>query len=660
MFTKRNINNKRCNECKKRKKKCQINGDSCSYCLHKGTKCIFQDEILEFNVSKGKLQKKKNNLKLINYHNCNEHNQLLVNQNPPKIPTQINTPLQNKFFCIGHIYPKLFVPSCESVQNTEIPMINDDPTQIDVYNKDMVIFNNFSLSSYVLSSIRIKSIDEKNNIENDRNMLERLANSDLRNEFITFFRKNNISILEAKSKPKDNHIKSIDEINLYIDFNNLKNILMIEEAAITVDSKNRKFINLPHFIDAELANKLFDYFCLTCTEEYTKTPNTKISMLSVCLPLILGNLTILKVVLLYSYYHKLQANKNDESLLKIFFEMKQLHLNTLNELSKRLEFYSSVSCDHSIFCVLLFLNIEIINGARGSLWNKLQILAQSMISIRGGSRELCKTLTGECLMKLLLNLLCTDVNSEGLSVSFGINDFKYVCEYNKENEFYDNVSNKSSWSLMNFKNFTQLYFHVSILKSLMNPSSGLENNYSKNVENLINIDYESICNSNIERIMLEASLLEMDIKSMSFEDYDNPTLNQIQSKFATKACLLFLYQTLYRQAPISPQSLLLLKSLKNDVAIIFEKFKCLLPEDYDKTPFFILPLFCYGVDLVGKENRISFINNLTEIYHMLNREMIKSAIDLVKLVWKMNRNGVNFIDWKYVSETEEIYISFCC
>lgn len=665
MFTKQYVNKRRCNECKRRKKKCLISSDSCDYCLQKGLICTFPDNVLNFNPANGKvIKKRRGSSSVIKFNNPSNDDRLVTTIVPDAFSYQFHFLSQCKFFPNDYLYPKIFIPLGNSlIRKNGIPIVNDDKVSVNVLNKDMIILKDFTPSTYVMSSLRIKNIKEKSNVEKDRKTIERLANSTLKNKFVQFLQKNNITFSSREhilDKDVIPNIKSLDEINLYVDFKNLRNVFMIEEPAIPTNSKNKSFKNLPSFMNAELANSLFEYFCSICTDELPQASGSNVSMLTVCLPLILGNLTTMKAVLLWSYYHKLHNNTDDNSLIAIMPQMKQLHLNALFELSKRLKYYISVSCDHSIFCVFLFLTIEVINGAKGTLWGKLQNLAQSMISLRGGVRELCQTLTGDCIMKLLLNYLCTEVSTEIISLSFSFSDLKYVCDHNNDHEFFDNIISKSALTLANFKNVVQFYFRVSILRGLLSPSLGLDKRSLGGEEISEKINYDIISESNIERIMYESSILEMEIKYAVFEELKVTKLNHIQIVFASNACVLYLFQAIYRQSSLSPKTILTIKSLKADAENILKKLKNMTECESRHTTVFILPIFCYGVDLVGVHNRSQFINDLNDIYKLTKKEMIKSAIDLLWLVWEKNSEGQVFVDWKAISTSQQINISLCC
>lgn len=556
MFTKQYGKKKRCNECRRRKKKCEMSGDSCLYCLQKGIKCSFPDEILDFDPQNGKINKKESqNQTMVKLNNIDKSKKLFIQ---PKFPSQLFFPNQNKFFLIGYLNPKLYIPVSDSViKSNNLTMQKGKTISIHVYNKDMAIDDKFALSKYALSSVRIKYLDDNNNFESDRMIIERFADLNINDGPFEFFRKNNITILENKNEPNNDkllmktNVKSMDEINLKIDFENLKNILMIEEPSITTDSNDRKFINLPYFINAKMANSLFNYFCDACTKEVpvsSHSSNVKISMLTVALPLILGNLTILRAVLLCSYFHKLQHKGKDKNLLKILPQMKRLHLDVLTDLSKRLKYYSSVSCDHSIFCVFILLTIEIINGGKGKLWHKLQNLAQSMISLRGGVKELCQTLTGECMLKLLMSIICTEVDPT--SIAFGIEDLKYLFEFNEKHEFFDNLVNMGSLVMKDFRVVIQMYFRVSKFRSSVNPSLGTGKEDDGNKHKTDNFDYLGTDESNLEKVMYEAFVLEMDIKCFDHTDMFKMSLINEQIKFAVDSCLLYIYQLIYKQTPL--------------------------------------------------------------------------------------------------------------
>lgn len=107
MFTKENISKKRCDKCKRRKKKCVIIGDSCQYCIQKKIACSFSAQRLSYNPQNGKICKAEISGKKV--ETCTQE-LVLSNLIRPQNTCQLSSPRETKFSFTSRSFHKLFLP----------------------------------------------------------------------------------------------------------------------------------------------------------------------------------------------------------------------------------------------------------------------------------------------------------------------------------------------------------------------------------------------------------------------------------------------------------------------------------------------------------------------------------------------------------------------
>lgn len=626
---------KRCLECKRRKKKCEVTGKKCTHCEKTGKKCQFQD-IKELKRKKELTKKDLNRNKIDS--KCNYSNIISTNG------------IEN-----------IFIP-VRSINNTAgSPLLYEYTKLVNVWNHDAIVDGSISLSDFILSGKRVNFVKAD---AFDVKSCENVATATI-NHLITRVRS---SARKDKQFLADRTSKvlasSLDDIDLEISIPNLKNILFIAEASVSSEIKDSNFINLPESISGRFSDFLFKHYC-TVSYENQKFDDKKISALKVFLPLIFGNITVLKCILVLSFYDLLRINQNSPQLLRKKNEIHAIHVQILSELRERLNYYSSVCCDHSLLCVLLLSTIELVNGARGALWKKLQKLTFSMIALRGGVEKLSSNITGLCLLKLLTMMLSTGMSIQNLEsnngVSLSLKDFFYSINDNNDYEFFDNFNYRASLTLNQLKEVTKTYGHISTLQSLISVS--LDANKKENAlvpKNFIR--YDTVSSENLVKVLQDAETLERRLRERNKEIDSNqlPFCHKLQFTFAFKVSTLYLYQLIYRQTSTSPKTILLVKLLLREAENVFNVFESIQEHELQNMSILILPLFCLGVDLITKDTREWYLDKLCHLLTRTKREMIRTSIQLLQLVWNLNRNGSFFVDWISLSDLNSTYLTLTC
>ncbi|CAG88677.2 DEHA2F00330p [Debaryomyces hansenii CBS767] len=556
--------------------------------------------------------------------------------------------------------PLIFVPLRSITTTIGSPLLQEDTKVVNAWNHDTIAGHSISLFDFLLSSKRVDLV--KADACNDEKELERsIINA------IDHLPKNIISKNREGRKysiAKASRVSGIllDDVNLEVNTTSLRNVLYVAEASISREIKHTKFVNLPESISGKFSEYLFNHYrVVSCGNQ--KFEDSKISILRVCLPLIIGNITVLKCVLVLSFYDLL--NGDSPELLEKENEMHALHVQVLEELKDRLNYYSSVCCDHSLLCVLLLLTIELINGANGPLWRKLQKLSLSMIALRGGVKRISSNITGLCLLKLLTMSLSTGISIQSLDSNNGdalsFKDFSSSMSTNNQFQFFDNFNYKSSLTLNELKEVIEIYGHISSLQSLMSVS--LDANRNKHFwtpEHFMK--YKSVSSANLIRVLQNAEKLEKHISIRCKETHLNNTsrCHEIQMTFALNVSKLYIYQMVYHQASGSPKTILLVKELLIKAESVFDVFKSIHEHEVNSMTVMILPLFCLGVDLISKDVRDWYIDKLNQLLVKTKRKMIKTSIELLQKVWNLNRDGTLFLDWISLSAANCSYISLTC
>lgn len=649
----RRLKRKRCNECKRRKKRCDGNGPKCDYCQKKNIQCVF-DNIHLVHYSEKKPTKKKPELETV---------QVVEHVDIPKRSSLKES--DSKLSDIG--IPTVHIPIRKVIQSADRPTVHDDTYMVEALDEKSTIGKEFSLFDFKLSGMRVKQLGSLSscNIEMDRTNILQLGKTTNRDEILPEI-KTKLSLATVLNNTSElSNIESLDDVDLEVNFDSLQNVFFCEKAAISIEDGSKSFVNLPKKISSEFAEDLFKYYCNVCqdVQQTSICVPPKVNFLKVCLPLIFGSALILKCVFLISYYHMI----NNDSSNILYLEgrgatMHSIHLEVLSELKHRLSYICSVSCDHSLLCVLLLLNLEVIKGGRGALWGKLLKLVQNMISLRGGVEKLSSNVTGLCLLKLLAIHLSTgmSLNSDDKSETpLSLNDFLNIINNRNEVDFYDNFNCFSNFGLSEMKSVVQLFGHITQLHNLVEISYDASRGGNDYLF-ILDGNYDSVSCSNLEYVIDKSEYLEKSINEVLEKIPDDiPEKYRIQLRFSLLASKLYLYQTVFCQTSISPRSVIVVKDLLSQVEEIFRYLGNLPPKEARNSLVFILPLFLLGVDLFSKEKREWYRGELKKLHMNCGKEMLKTCIYVLDEIWNMNEDGSRYINWKSFCRSHFVFIGLC-
>ncbi|ODV85605.1 hypothetical protein CANARDRAFT_28368 [[Candida] arabinofermentans NRRL YB-2248] len=694
--TQQALKKKRCAECKRRKKRCDGDGSRCNYCEKRGIECIIESvHIVQYTGQQRrktrieKIEKSSSQRSfppLIDFVSTSPKslNKMSDTTTPPSVvardtksmitPNSPPKSVQDAFNELsGTGIPVVYLPTRKIIQTSNsTPTVHDDTEQITVYNDEAILDSNFSLYDFILSATRVQLVDsypcdvdkDRVRLAKDSELFKQEQNVSRSNisPWISTPMSSTASIVSPSNSVDLN--RDLEATDLSIDIAKLKNVVFIQEAAVTNDDKAESFVNLPDTITREFADDLFKHFCNVCQERDPTKPSS-INVLKVCLPLILGNITVLKSVLLVAYYDRMSDEANHtEFLISMKGPMKDIHLGVLAELQQRLIYLTSVCCDHTIYLVLLLLTIEVINGANGSLYGKLITLGQNLVSLRGGVTKLASNVTGVCLLKLLLTHFSVGrsflMNELECGDPLSLKDFFYILDYSDQMEFFDNFNCSSRLSLSDMKQVVGIYGHITLLQNLAAISYDA-NHKGSDTSLKIYGNYESVSSANLEMVLQESDSLEREIDLALNGDFppNISMLHQLQLRFALHASSLYLYQSIYRQISLSPKTVFTVKLLLAEAVNLFEYYKTSSQEEAKNSTVFHLALFLLGVDLVSRGKREWYKTELLSLYNLTKKSMIKTCVSLLEQVWKLNPEGSTFVDWKHLSKKHLIVICLC-
>lgn len=732
MSGKVDINRGRCDECRRRKKRCVGTGPVCEFCQKKGLACenhnvlkimhfeppskkkqktispgLVPDEVqsaahyepLDHSANIARVQSLVRNNEEANITKLAPQNQItpttLVDMIRANLPSSRESKASDSLSF--EQTPIIYLPQRKLIisnSTSETPILADE-SEVKAYSKEDTIPKAFSLLDLLLSSTRVDFIDLSTchldepvsfaEIEKFLKATKFKNTMDLLKEkgYLISSKTSNLrdEPLSAESSPHPSTVsltkpvfKSMEDVDFKIDLENLKTHFFIQQAAVDdeVENENKKFANLPEFIDPNFADLLFQKYCAISQEvNYSKSLDlssfpdyldgsieskdyVKINSLKICFPLIFGNVTVLKCVLVVSYYRWRNTDPTNELLLKHEQSIKDLHLGIMEELQGRLGHCSSISCDHSLFCVLLLLSTEVIKGLRTPLWRKLLKLMRDMIVLRGGVPRLSENLTGLCMLKLLSvhlsvgGLFSFDANEiDNSENSLSLADFSHIIDAHHQLDFFDNLSFYSNLGLNDMKDVIKTYGQITQLYNLSVVS--YDANTRRDSDNAMS-SYGSVSLTNLELVLQETESIEQELKQLDEDLFiEDSTILQHQTSqmiFAQKASLLYLYQLVYKQNSTSPKTILAIKELVKDAEDLFDELQNLSFEETQGLVLFIMPFFIVGVDLVSLNTRTWYKDELLKLYENTKKMPLLTCIEILEEVWARNTTGSLHVDWK--------------
>lgn len=399
-------------------------------------------------------------------------------------------------------------------------------------------------------------------------------------------------------------------VDLTVRLENIKNVLYIQSPAVPLN--DFKLINLPSFVDNRLAFALFNHFCELCN--FCKGQSTtQVPWLKVCLPLILGNVTVLKSALLYSAHYIRQHQQAIGGNLQISDSfLTELESDVLHDVKDRLGYISSVCCDHNLMTLVLLLSVEILKARSGELWLKLIRTALDCISMRGGPSELSKSVTGHCIMQIFSQHYFTAGRFRELVPAWELSS-------SYEIQFYDNINYFSNLGFSAWFPIMKLYDRIS------------------------NIYYEE---PDSTWAMLQAQSLEVGAVASQVDN-----IWALPLEMSRLCARLFVYQALYRRCSVHEDTLDLVKVLSVKASRLFSFYL-----QADTTGIvLILPFLILGVDIVDV-NRVWYIDQLNAIYDKTRTQQLKVLTRVLYEIWDQNDNGKVYVDWLQYTDNSGIPI----
>lgn len=447
----------------------------------------------------------------------------------------------------------------------------------------------------------------------------------------------------------------LDEIDLTIELGSIKNIMFVQEPAVPFFNDTIYF-NLPSFIERELANDLFEHFWKSIYRiDPDSSAKEEIGWIHIALPLAFGNVTVLQCMLVYSGYHIVQQIDSGEKVqvparclktLKDTDFLVKLHKNIMMQLKNRINFVSSVCCDHSLFCLLLLLSVELLRGGcYGTLWFKLMETTQSMLPLRGGVNKILKSLAGQGLLNMLTVHFFSSIPFKSLAGSEGYLDqeeFLAILNSCSDANFYDNINYYSHLGFDKWKPVLEVYAKIGYLyRSLSDCEPEL---------------YSSTMQTRFANILCEAQSISKSLEVWTFDDF----INQLNSEckmlvqFSKDVAKLYISQVIFRRPSSSPETIVLVKTLLEKSKSLFQFYEHRIIDGSLLVP--ILPFMVLGIDIADFSTREWYLGELHGLYKMTHKPLISDICDILEDIWCIDCYGKNYIDWIDVCEQNKVVL----
>lgn len=669
-----------CRECKRRKKKCDQQAPNCGFCQKKNIQCVYPDiQILE--IQKTALLKRRNTEVPV-MENETKFKAQRMSPELIRSPNVINSTKLSKILSrytrytdeviFQHLFdgpdmlndhegaPNLHLTMSKIDFEDDVIKLKEETTVLAAYDDTYDVHNITKVPDCILSSMRVNNLDKQGNTSlkvTSYGVLRNMVSSQAARLYLDGSEVDTPQSHQGSLENPENYSSSslneevFDDLSQTIDLevsvDSLKKVIYIQSAAVSM-SKEMNFINLPSFITQHAAFDLFEYFTkLTQVEATTDT-----SWLQVCFPLFFTNITVLKAALLYAAHHCRQfgaaiSHEHPEAYRNATNDgfLTALYNDVLLETKDRLNYTSSVCCDHSVLLVHLLLSVEMLRGNSRKLWIRYMKCLQNMISLRGGVTELSRHLTGRCLLQLLSYHLFSSISIRQLSDAEGFitwPDYKELFS-SREVAFYDQMTFFSNFSYKFWQPIFKIYGEVLYIYHLL----GVYGTRSKSLFNEYDHGYEAINGEGIEGILTTAYTLKGQAKELKADE--NADKNQILLfSFYQQVCELYISQLNLSLPPNAPVILAAVKKVLVTARKVFDIYK--------SSGIFIvplLPLMSLGVYIVGLRNQQWYKGQLALLADSTRKTPLKDVIELLDAIWEQNPDGKITIDWISMMESRE-------
>ncbi|ONH64983.1 hypothetical protein BON22_5235 [Cyberlindnera fabianii] len=270
------------------------------------------------------------------------------------------------------------------------PLLIDETEERNVDDK-VEIPMSFSLADFVQSSLRVRSIRQHHHV------LEAMTRTNSKSkisekEIIQTLENNGYDV---ESRPKNHKViglytpnfQSYDEVKIIIDTQKLSNNYYVKEPGVEVSEDHQiKIVNVGTTeIPVHVMELLFNRFCERQMSQgsyssSSTSDNQKdvVPALQICLPLVFGNVTVLEAATVLQFLMSGELN-----LRQYHDAMVRLHLKILSEFQIRVQYTSTLCCDHTILLLYYLLEIEVIKGSTHPLYQHLIGITHALITFRG-------------------------------------------------------------------------------------------------------------------------------------------------------------------------------------------------------------------------------------------------------------------------------------
>uniref|UniRef100_A0A060T4S6 ARAD1C00198p n=1 Tax=Blastobotrys adeninivorans TaxID=409370 RepID=A0A060T4S6_BLAAD len=569
----------RCYECKRRKKKCDCTRPRCHNCAKRGVRCVYPE------------------LRIVHFQ-----------KSVPSPPVQISLIGRYQSF-ISKLPLGLFLNDFQKTEYINPVLHLGNGRSLSLFNEKTLVHERLDAATCIASCVRVLGLAREdlaygclmfNVVKGYLNTeLVRFLLDDTTAQPVENANSESGSDFDSQLGSDDSTGSSSQFVDLTVRFENIKNVLYIQSPAVPLH--DFKLINLPSFVDNRMACALFHHFCDLsnfCQGQST----TQVPWLKVCLPLILGNVTVLKSALLYSAHYIRQHQQTIGGNMQISDSfLIELESDVLHDVKDRLGYISSVCCDHNLMTLVLLLSVEVLKAQSGELWLKLMRTTVDCISMRGGPSELSKSVTGLCIMQIFSQHYFTAGRFRALAPAWELSS-------SYEIQFYDNINYFSNLGFNAWFPIMQLYDRIS------------------------NIYYEE---SDSTWVMLRAQSLEVDAVAPQVDN-----VRELPLEISRLCARLFVYQALYRRSSLHEDTLHLVKLLLTKVRRLFTFYLQAHPSE----PVLVLPFLILGVDVVDR-NRVWYIDQLNAVYDRSHKQQLKVLMGVLCDIWARNDNGKVYVDW---------------
>lgn len=715
----------RCGACTRAKRKCSLNDGetSCAACVKRGLECVIDTvKIINYKgPSKSSMTttlKPHNEMKNGSVTSSNLVEMLrdaaasTSASNTPKSNVssteEANLAVDHELHADQFLYSlssKVYLPRQTVTEGSRgTPLLIDETEERDVDDK-VEIPMSFSLADFVQSSLRVRSIRQHHHV------LEAMTRTNSKSkisekEIIQTLENNGYDV---ESRPKNHKViglytpnfQSYDEVKIIIDTQKLSNNYYVKEPGVEVSEDHQiKIVNVGTTeIPVHVMELLFNRFCERQMSQgsyssSSTSDNQKdvVPALQICLPLVFGNVTVLEAATVLQFLMSGELN-----LRQYHDAMVRLHLKILSEFQIRVQYTSTLCCDHTILLLYYLLEIEVIKGSTHPLYQHLIGITHALITFRGGPKRFKETLTGMCLFQLLMQHIVngnpyslstssvpelvqqssatpssssSSSSASSLSSSFSTvtstpapllcwSALQPVITNTPKISIYDNIHLTPTTS---FKTSAAIYSHITQLQSLLNivHSANTDPTVTPTASTIdAKFSYNDIPRSLLSHIISEAHTLEQTIISKSRphksdeNSNDQPGLAELLN---IKMSRLYLLQTVFCEVPISTRTIGLVSEMIETVKDAMKQFESLPQPKRKDERVYPLSLFTLGVSLVGGDNRAWLRGVIWELYEWTRRENLRTVIDLLEKIWEINPDGSRLVDTRLLAAREGVSI----